>query len=182
MPRGERKMIVRALHRPILHTILLGIALLGLSLSASAEDELEYDPLAAFGSEGDTKNELVKIYCRNDGKLVQCVGLHGSDCASAISPIVDTCYAQAKSKTAKERAADFSSCFSQSFNKRYTNKIQNTPDCVKPSRGDLRPMTPELAARSRPAKEFHAEEALKGKKARKTTAQAAKPAVDAVQF
>lgn len=175
-------MIVRALHRPIIRTILLGIALLGLSLSATAEDELEYDPLAAFGSEEDTKNEIIKIYCRNDGKLVQCVDLHGADCESAISPIVDQCYPQAKSKPSKERASDFSSCVSQNFNKRYPNKKKNNPDCMKPNRGNVKPLTPELAARSRPAREFHAEEALKGKKKGKPSPAPAKPAVDAVQF
>ncbi len=175
-------MIVRALHRPILHTLLLGVALLGLSLSATAEDALDYDPLAAFGSEQETKSEIIKLYCRNQGTLVQCVGLHGADCSSAISPIVDDCYVQAKSKTGKERGSHFSSCFSQGFNKKYGNNIKNTPDCVKPNRGNVEPLTPELAARSRPAKEFHAEEALKGKKIGKTPPAAAKPAVDAVQF
>lgn len=175
-------MIIRALRRPLVHTLLLGVALLGLSLNATAQEELDYDPLAAFGSEQDTKDEIVKLYCRDGGKLAQCVGLHGADCALALSPIVDTCYSRAKSKTAKERASDFSSCFSQSFNKKYAAKMKNSPDCVKPNRGDLAPMTPELAARSRPAKEFHAEEALKSKKTGKTAPKAAKPAVDAVQF
>ncbi len=175
-------MIARRLHTSIVHTILLGLALIGLSTGALAEDELEYDPLAAFGTQTDTKNEIIKIYCKNGGKLVQCVGLHGTDCSSAISPIVDTCYVQAKSKTAKERASDFSSCFSQGFNKRYANKIKITPDCVKPNRGNVEPLTPELAARSRPAKEFHAEEALKGRRIGKPSPVAAKPAVGASQF
>ncbi len=175
-------MIIRALRRPIVHTLLLGVALLGLSLNATAQEELDYDPLAAFGSEQDTKDEIVKLYCRDGGKLAQCVGLHGSDCALALSPIVDACYGPSKSKNAKERASDFSSCFSQSFNKKYADKVKMTPDCMQPNRGTLRPMTPELAARSRPAKEFHAEEALKGKRTKKAAPKVDKPAVDAVQF
>jgi hypothetical protein len=111
---------------------------------------------AQFGDDPteENKENVIKEFCRNDGKLATCVGLSGSDCPIVMRPFVDKCYAKRGQfeGSDKNRYEAFMSCFWSEFHKKYALKIQDSDECLPPNKGvsPLQPLPPDLEAKMKP--------------------------------
>lgn len=99
-----------------------------------------------------TTEEIVKLYCKDAGQIVQCIGRSASECPYIIRPIVEMCQPVVQNNLIDNEAAVFSKCFSDEFSRKYIDQLQYRPGCTEPiyHPDAIKPPPPEFAVQGTP--------------------------------
>ena len=93
-----------------------------------------------------SKAEIAKLLCQDEGALVRCAGIKGSECEKTLKAPIDKCSGEALNPGVLEADVTFMRCFWREFTKEHGQNFRYTKECAPPGGGDspVMPLPPEL--------------------------------------
>lgn len=76
-------------------------------------------------------DEIVQMYCENNGHLATCLGRKPEECDGVIRPLVEKCEAEMPQGSEEEQAVAFSTCFGREFSAIVPKDVQFIPGCYE---------------------------------------------------